>query len=221
MDVYLNGVLDDGALVGTVTATQQNSTLPVTIGKRSGVSGFEFNGRIDEVRIYPRALSAAEIQSDMNTPVGSPLVLLGQDIGDSGTAPLTKQEIRPLFDEAVKRWGAALGDMEAVERLSQVRVEVMDLPGTLLGLASSTIIYIDTNAAGHGWFVDETPWEDSEFAAGLVTSPAADHADLLTTLAHELGHILGRDDDHTTDPYTGDVMADALPLGVRRINLGG
>ena len=28
MDVYLNGVLDNGTLLGTVTATQQNSTSP-------------------------------------------------------------------------------------------------------------------------------------------------------------------------------------------------
>jgi hypothetical protein len=29
-----------------------------------------FQGRIDEVRIYNRALSQTEIQTDMNTPVG-------------------------------------------------------------------------------------------------------------------------------------------------------
>ena len=27
MDVYLNGVLDNGALVGTITSSQQNSTV--------------------------------------------------------------------------------------------------------------------------------------------------------------------------------------------------
>ena len=32
MDVYLNGQLDDGALIGTVTSTQQNSTQNVKIG---------------------------------------------------------------------------------------------------------------------------------------------------------------------------------------------
>jgi hypothetical protein len=31
-----------------------------------------FRGRIDEVRIYNRALTAAEIQSDMNAPVSGP-----------------------------------------------------------------------------------------------------------------------------------------------------
>ena len=36
-------------------------------GKPDGEEDYNFNGRIDEVRIYNRALSASEIQSDMNT----------------------------------------------------------------------------------------------------------------------------------------------------------
>jgi outer membrane protein assembly factor BamB len=68
MHVYLNGVLDDGTLVGPVTSTQQTSTANVNIGQRSGA--FNFNGGIDEVRIYNQAISAAQVQSDMNTPIG-------------------------------------------------------------------------------------------------------------------------------------------------------
>jgi hypothetical protein len=68
--VYLNGQLDDATLVGTVTSTQRNSTANVNIGRRPTGNNFNFNGRIDDVRIYGRALSQAEIQADMNTPVG-------------------------------------------------------------------------------------------------------------------------------------------------------
>jgi len=71
LDVYLNGVLDNGQLQGTVTASQQNSTANVTIGRRSGNTGYEFAGRIDDVRIYSRALTQAEIQADMAAPVGA------------------------------------------------------------------------------------------------------------------------------------------------------
>jgi len=70
LHVYLNGQLDDGSLVGTVGATQQNSSANVNIGGRPGTTNYNFNGRIDDVRIYNRALTAGEIQSDLSTPVG-------------------------------------------------------------------------------------------------------------------------------------------------------
>jgi hypothetical protein len=217
MHVYLNGVLDDGTQLGTVTASQQDSGLAVDIGKRSGLNGFGFNGRIDEVRIYNRALSVAEIQSAMNTPVGSPLLLQGAEVSAAGVTPLTQDALAPVFDEAVARWMAVVGgNADLVQRLQNVHVGVMDLPGTTLGLASGSYIWIDVNAAGHGWFIDPTPGDDSEFAPGVTDSPAAGHADLLTVFEHELGHVLGLDDLFATDPYTGDVMGDTLPLGVRR-----
>src|SRR5262249_40886196 len=70
MHVYLNGVLDDGSLVGTVTSTQQNSPQNVQIGQRPGSSGFGFAGRIDNVRIYNSALTVGQILTDMNAPLG-------------------------------------------------------------------------------------------------------------------------------------------------------
>jgi hypothetical protein len=69
LDIYVNGILSDGALSAAVPGSQVNSGANVNIGRRSG--GFYFNGIIDEVRIYNRALSQSEIQSDMNTPLGS------------------------------------------------------------------------------------------------------------------------------------------------------
>src|SRR4029077_9178628 len=72
LDIYVNGVLNNGTLSGTVPAAQLNAAVYVNIGRRSGGSGYYFNGVIDDVRVYNRALSQAEIQADMNTPVGSP-----------------------------------------------------------------------------------------------------------------------------------------------------
>jgi hypothetical protein len=80
----------DGAQVGSQaqTALIPVSTGALTIGG-DALYGQYFAGRIDEVRIYNRALSATEIQTDMNTSVGgvftptnlstSSLVILGQD----------------------------------------------------------------------------------------------------------------------------------------------
>jgi Concanavalin A-like lectin/glucanases superfamily/Galactose oxidase-like, Early set domain/Bacterial Ig domain/Glucodextranase, domain B/Kelch motif len=74
IDVYLNGQLNNGTLLGSVTTSQQNSNSNVNIGQRTGFPGtFNFSGKIDDVRIYNRALTQAEIQTDMNTPVtGAP-----------------------------------------------------------------------------------------------------------------------------------------------------
>ena len=61
----------NGTQVGSVAASANIATSanPLEIGSDS-IYGQYFNGRIDEVRIYNRALSTTEIQTDMNTPIG-------------------------------------------------------------------------------------------------------------------------------------------------------
>lgn len=65
LDVYLNGVLDNGFLFGSMTGALHSSRSPVYIGRRSDGAGYEFAGSIHNVRIYSRALTAAEIASDI------------------------------------------------------------------------------------------------------------------------------------------------------------
>jgi chitodextrinase len=65
--LYVSGTLvASGAASGSITTT----TGALRIGG-NGVWGEYFQGLIDEVRIYNRALTAGEIQTDMNTPIGS------------------------------------------------------------------------------------------------------------------------------------------------------
>ena len=65
--LYVNGTLvGSQAKTGAITT----STNPLQIGGDS-IYGQYFKGLIDEVRIYNVALAAAQIQTDMNTPVGS------------------------------------------------------------------------------------------------------------------------------------------------------
>ena len=61
--------------------------------------------------------------------------------------------------------------------------------------------------------MDPTPYQDEEFAGatGLAGSPAAGREDLLTTVLHELGHLVGLADDNGTA-----LMAESLPTGTRR-----
>ena len=53
-----------------VTGSYEVNANPLWIGGNA-VYGEHFQGRIDDLRIYHRALSQVEIQFDMNTPVGS------------------------------------------------------------------------------------------------------------------------------------------------------
>ena len=102
LHVYLNGQLDDGTLLGTVTATQRNSTANVNIGRRPSSNSFNFNGRIDDVRIYNRALTPAEIQTDMNTPVAAGS---GDPTPPTAPATLTATAVGPT--QVNLSWSAA------------------------------------------------------------------------------------------------------------------
>jgi hypothetical protein len=63
--LYVNGVqVSSRAQTGQIAI----STNPLEIGGDS-VYGQYFPGSIDEVRVYNRALNAAEVQQDMNTPI--------------------------------------------------------------------------------------------------------------------------------------------------------
>jgi hypothetical protein len=72
LNVYLNGQMDNGCLLGTVTDRQSISRVAVYVGRRGSGEGFEFAGSIDEVRIYSRALAADEIAAQVKGDAGGP-----------------------------------------------------------------------------------------------------------------------------------------------------
>jgi len=127
---------------------------------------------------------------------------------------VTEADLRPLVDEAIRRWEASGLTSEQSATLRTVTITVADLGGNYLGLAyqGENRIVIDDDAAGWGWFVDATLWEDSEF-----TTPGDQgelgRIDLLTALLHEMGHVVGL--DHGT--AANDLMFDALAVGERHL----
>ena len=68
LDIYVNGVLDNGVLTGSIPAAQLNAGVNAQIGRRSG--GFYFGGIIDEVRVDAQAQTPAQVQADMGTAIG-------------------------------------------------------------------------------------------------------------------------------------------------------
>jgi len=104
---------------------------------------------------------------------------------------------------------------QQLDQLEVLRVDVVDLPGVNLGETLGGRISIDADAAGYGWFIDPTPWDDVEFRRG--DEAARNHVDLLSVVAHEMGHVLGF--EHS-DGRADDVMAAFLLPGARRLPAG-
>ena len=96
----------NGALTSTVAATgnMANSTLPLRIGGNA-IWGEYFTGRIDEVRIFNRALPAAEVTTMMNTPVA----------GSANLQPTQSSSI--TVDSAARRVWVANPDSDTVTAL--------------------------------------------------------------------------------------------------------
>jgi PAS domain-containing protein len=150
-----------------------------------------------------------------------PAPLLAVETGSVGQGvALSRSQLGAIVDAAVSRWSSAGLPADRVGALSRVNIVLADLPGRQLGLAARDAIYLDWDAAGHGWFVDPTPGADEEFApAGprgqlaALDPRAVDRIDLVSVVAHELGHVLGLE-DRAAD---GGLMAGTLGTGVRRM----
>jgi hypothetical protein len=121
-------------------------------------------------------------------------------------ANLTADMLDPIVQAAIARLDSTLDlSDETVELLGDVNFEVADLYGLTLGWTDGSTILIDEDAAGHGWFIDDTPLRDSEFVRKggngngkdeMIIGPstlAYGDMDLLTVVTHELGHVLGLD----------------------------
>ena len=118
LDVYLNGRLDNGFLLGSVTGAQRSSREHVFVGRRSNLKGYEFAGHIDDVRIYSRALTIPEISDVMRgTVIDDPGIRHaaggdtppGRQPGGSGCAALFDRE-----DAQIPGAAAVLGVLVAV-----------------------------------------------------------------------------------------------------------
>ncbi len=124
LDLYVNGALDDGVLVGVVPPSQTDTGLPGTIGCRVG--GYYFGGVIDEARIYNRALVQAEIQADMNTP------LAGASVGVPGpgtTGPAAAYSFGMGGPNPFRRQATLT---YSIPRAGRIRLQVFDVSGHLV-----------------------------------------------------------------------------------------
>ena len=161
------------------------------------------------------------------TLINNPWLMMASSAGQGNAenqTTLTAAELGMIVEEAVDRWAEwKVVDENALRKLENVTFQIVDLSGLALGQTTPDTILIDVNAAGHGWYVDQTPGEDLEFGvrlnevelAAISTSPAFGRMDLLTVVMHELGHVLGYGD---LDPNAQNLMSGTLDAGTRRLN---
>jgi hypothetical protein len=136
-------------------------------------------------------------------------------------AVLSDAQLAPIAAEAIQRLEKQLGS-QVETAMAGVNIKVANLASGVLGETLGNTIWIDDDAAGYGWFIDPTPRDDAEFslvsASDLVArvgNAANSRADLLTTVMHEMGHVLGY--EHSD---SADLMNPTLPLGERRLLAG-
>ncbi|QDT96318.1 Putative peptidyl-prolyl cis-trans isomerase [Gimesia aquarii] len=164
---------------------------------------------------YPSNFDEVWQQNNLITSIINPV--------EPNLETLTSEKVEPVLDAAQEQLDGVYGDI-VNEELADVEVQIVELPGNQLAKAdtATNIIYLDVNAAGWGWFVDQTPLSNEEFNGTSVPgifeaslfSSANGKIDLLTVLMHELNHLLGHKHDHEDS-----LMEPDLAPGERKLSL--
>ena len=115
----------------------------------------------------------------------------------------------------MSRWVESGADRSV---LAGVTFTIADLPDDALAVTSGSVVTLDADAAGFGWYASasDAPFRRTGHSTELTArhnTQAEGRMDLLTALLHELGHVLGLGDGASG---TGGVMAADLPVGTRR-----
>jgi hypothetical protein len=137
LDVYLNGKLDNGFLLGSVSSIQQSSREAVYVGRRPNSLKFNFSGLIHDVRIYSFALTKSQIAADMRGEIVD-AAITPRNADRPPCAPYSDPE-----DKELPLVAAALGALVAVVYIG-IRPSIGFLPVLGVSLAAGFALLMAT-----------------------------------------------------------------------------
>ena len=191
---YVNGALiTTASLPATITARGN----PFQFGADNNPAQF-FKGSLDDVRIYDRALAAAEIQTDMVTSLGAPDTIAPtvQSINRVGPTPTNAGSVQ---------WTVTFSE-------SVTGVDLTDFTLAASGVAGATVTSV-TPVSGTTYTVTaSTGTGDGTLGLNLV-----DNDSIVDTSANPLGGAVAGNGNFTGQTYTIDKTA---PSGTLVINSG-
>ncbi|MEJ8827202.1 hypothetical protein WKW80_35340, partial [Variovorax humicola] len=184
--LYVIGVkYDTGSVIGTNVGKVPGSWPTVNYTFNTDVGN---NGTIDETAVGGITIA----------PKFAALTLDGA-IGD-GARALSEGQLDHVIGLAIAYWAQQGASDEQLATLRAAEVTITDLGGSMLAASSADSVWIDDDAAGHGWSLGN----------GGV---APDKVDLLSAVTHEFGHLLGLE-------HGPGVMDPTLAVGERDLPSG-
>jgi len=227
LEIYVDGQLCAERAVGIPGSQFSDNGAPVLIGSRNECSDCGWNGLIDEVRVYDRAVSLVEIWQIMRANVGCSLAPQPADGATGVPADVTLRWTAGLFAKSHDLYfGTASADVNDASRTSP--------RGVLLSRGRSPVTYVFSSDLEFGqtyyWRVDEVNAFDSAIYKGNVWSftvepyaPAIEHVVATSnTISNEgegpdntiNGSGLDADDEHSIE--AGDMWL-GVPNGDERV----